>query len=449
LRGEAAVRGLPVEAVAGAARRAGLRAGDVIVAVAGRPAVDVLDLEVAAADETFALTVLRDRRERSFEVAPRPGEAHGVTLSGGLGAPVRRCRNDCRFCFIDQVPDGLRSSLTVKDDDYRLSFLRGTFITLTNMEEDDLARVERLRLSPLFVSLHDWDDERRARLMGEPARASRHKLLRLARAGTELHLQVVLCPGWNDGEALAETLAALVAVSGVADVGVVPVSLAAEGELRRVTAGDARRAIAQVEEVQAQARRRRGRSVAHAADELYLLAGRRPPLSDAELQYENGVGLVAATLAEAEALPSDELGEAGEGGGPRRCALLTGTLAAPVVREVCDRLAAPALGRDVAAPANGGDVPLQARPFVVRNELFGAHVTVTGLLGGRDVLRTLHEQPLTEGEWLLAPASFLPPELGVTLDDVPIEELRGACGGRFVVGESLTGAIARAGRRDR
>jgi len=434
------MRGLPVTAARGAAARAGLRAGDEIVAVDGRPAVDILDLEAATADEAFTLIVLRAGHELVLRVDLDRGENHGVALAGGLGAPVRRCRNDCRFCFIDQVPPGLRPSLRVKDDDYRLSFLRGTFITLTNMDEDDLARVERLRLSPLFVSLHDWDDERRARLMGEPARASRAKLVRLARAGIELHVQVVLCPGWNDGAALAETIAGLAAVPRVADVGVVPVSLAAEGELRRCTADDAAQAIALIEAAQRWAALSRGVDFAHAADELYLLAGRRPPASDAELQYENGVGLVAATLEDLDDVRLDALVSAHLGADGRRCALLSGTLALPVIEEICGGLARRGGARQ------GPNGATRVRPLVVGNELFGPHVTVTGLLGGRDVLRSLREQPLAEGEWLLAPEVFLPSELGVTLDDVPFETLREACGGRFAVGEGLGAAFAAAGR---
>ena len=449
------MRGLPVEAARGAAERAGLRAGDEIVAVDGRPAVDVLDLEAAAADDSFALTVRRDGRELALNVDLERGESHGVALAGGLGAPVRRCRNDCRFCFIDQVPAGLRPSLRVKDDDYRLSFLRGTFITLTNMDEDDLARVERLRLSPLFVSLHDWDDERRARLMGEPARASRAKLVRLARAGIELHVQVVLCPGWNDGVALAETIAGLAAVSAVADVGVVPVSLTAEGELRRVTADDAARAIAldrgragpgEVEPREGlRARRRRA-----------LPAGRPPAAGERRRaavreRRRSRRGDARGGRRGAARRGAGRLALAADG---RRFALLTGILARPVIEEVCDRsrrggsprgrATAPRVPTRLAArrPRDGARV----RPYVVGNELFGPHVTVTGLLGGRDVLRSLREQPLAAGEWLLAPEAFLPSELGVTLDDVPFETLREACDGRFAVGRSLAEAFAGAGR---
>jgi len=176
---EAGARGaagasLPVVAVQDAALRAGLRPGDCIARLNGAAPQDVLDLEMAAADGAFWLTVLRDGHPLDLVVEPGAGEWHGVSLGyGGLGAPPRVCLNRCRFCFVDQVPPGLRAALSVKDDDYRLSFLHGNFTTLTNLDEDDLARIVELRLSPLYVSLHAWDDEARVRLMGRAAAGSR------------------------------------------------------------------------------------------------------------------------------------------------------------------------------------------------------------------------------------------------------------------------------------
>jgi NifB/MoaA-like Fe-S oxidoreductase len=239
---------LQVAAVQDAAHRAGLRPGDCIARLNGGAPQDVLDLEMAAADGTFWLTVLRDGHPLDLVVEPRAGEWHGISLGyDGLGAPPRVCRNRCRFCFVDQVPAGLRAALSVKDDDYRLSFLHGNFTTLTNLDEDDLARIVGLRLSPLYVSLHAWDDEARVRLMGRAASGSRTALERLAAAGLELHLQIVYCPGWNDGRVLAETVECTAAVPGVADLGIVPVSLAVEGDLRRVTPDDAAALLAAVD----------------------------------------------------------------------------------------------------------------------------------------------------------------------------------------------------------
>lgn len=411
--GAAGARG-SVVGVAGAARRAGVRAGDRIRAVDGRRFLDVLDLE-ALSEERFTLRMERGGRLIDVLVSPQTGEWHGIELEDGLGDAVRRCVNQCPFCFVDQMPAGLRASLYIKDDDYRLSFLQGSFVTLTNLAERDLRRIEGLRLSPLFVSLHAWDDEVRARLMGPRAKRSRERLLRLAAAGVRTHIQVVLCPGVNDGAVLEETVTELARVTGVEDVAVVPVSLAREGVLRRVSRDDSAAVVECVEGMQRRLLRKTGRRFVHAADELYLSCGRLPPQADAEQQYENGIGVCACAEREAEELQH----RAGVS-----VALLTGTLALPVVERICG-----VLGR--------------ARPFIVRNRLFGDHVTVTGLLGGREVLSSLRERPLGRGEWLLVPAAFLPAHLGRTLDDVSAGELADACDGRLVVGDGIADAFAR------
>ncbi|HZL65198.1 MAG TPA: DUF512 domain-containing protein [Thermoleophilia bacterium] len=449
-RRDPASPGLPVAVVEDAATRAGLQPGDCIVRLNGAPPVDVLDLELAAADDVMWLTVLRDGHPLDLAIEPREGEWHGISLGhDGLGAAPKVCRNACRFCFVDQVPAGLRPSLSVKDDDYRLSVLDGNFITLSNLSDADLARIEDLRLSPLYVSMHAWDDEERVRLMGRAARGTRAALERLAAAGLELHLQVVLCPGWNDGDVLAGTIAGSAGLESVRDVGIVPVSLAAESDLRRVTAADAAACLAAVEEWQARFSRERGAAFVHAADEFYLLCGRMPPASDAPEQYENGVGMSAALLEEAlqlaqvwaaagEEADTGEQADSGEEAGAvetgrpreavRRLRLLTGMLAVPVIAEVAGLLE-DALG-------------IPVRPFAVHNGLFGSHVTVTGLLGGREVLQALLDEPLADGEWLVAPRSFLPAGLGCALDDVGEAELTAACGGRLVLAGSLFEAFA-------
>jgi putative radical SAM enzyme (TIGR03279 family) len=432
-----AAAGLMVDEAGGAAARAGVRAGDLIVAIDGRPPEDVLDLTLAAADGRFELALRRAGRALTARVALRRGEEHGLTLRDGLGVPIRRCANDCSFCFVNQLPPGLRPSLSVRDDDYRLSFLQGTFVTLSNVDEHDLERIAALRLSPLFVSLHAWDDDLRARLMGASARPARARLAWLAAHGIEMHVQIVVCPGVNDGSVLRETVTRLLNLGsasddappeagprprgGVVDVGVVPVSLArATGDLRRPTPADAAAVLELVGELQGAAAARLGRRFVHAADELYLDTGTLPPAGDAPSQYENGIGICAALLADADDL---EIAPTSP-----RMALLGGAVAAPVLAEASRRLA---LRSSVAV-----------RPFIVVNALFGPRVTVTGLLGGREVIAALLEKPLTEGEWLLAPRTFLPAGLGRTLDDITEEELAAACGGRLALGDDLAAALA-------
>jgi putative radical SAM enzyme (TIGR03279 family) len=435
--GERAAAGasLPVAAVQDAAQRAGLRPGDCIARLNGAAPQDVLDLEMAAADGAVWLTVLRDGHPLDLVVEPRAGEWHGISLGyDGLGAPPRVCRNRCRFCFVDQVPAGLRPTLSVKDDDYRLSFLHGNFTTLTNLDEYDLARIVRLRLSPLYVSLHAWDDEARVRLMGRAAAGSRAALERLAAAGLELHLQVVFCPGWNDGRVLAQTVERTAALPGVADLGIVPVSLALEGDLRRVTPDDAAAVLAAVEQWQDRYREERGVAFVHAADEFHLLCGRTPPASDAPEQYENGIGMAASFAEEAAGLASARRSAAGR----RRPGAERPRAGA--VRILCGALAEPVIARAAGMLTAAFDLPVRA--FPVENRLFGPHVTVTGLLGGKEVLDALHDDSLAQDEWLVAPRVFLPAELGRTLDDVGEDELAAACGGRLALAESLRQAFA-------
>ncbi|NLE21598.1 MAG: DUF512 domain-containing protein [Actinobacteria bacterium] len=446
-------RGVVVADARDAAARAGLRAGDRIIDLNGRVPLDVLDVEDAAADGALWLTVVRDGHPLDLVVTPRAGEWHGISLDrGGLGDTPRTCRNACRFCFVDQVPAGLRPALSVKDDDYRLSFLHGNFTTLTNLSEADLQRIEELRLSPLYVSLHAWDDAARCRLMGRAAARSRSILERLAAAGVRLHLQVVLCPGWNDGAVLEETVLRTGALESVSDLGVVPVSVAAGGDLRRVTADDAARLIAQVERWQREFRAARGAGFVHAADEFYLLAGARPPAGDAPEQYENGVGISAALLDEAESLaaawggdsPQMAHGQAGAADEDEERRLPPRPEGHTGVRLLGGELARPVLEHAAGLLAAAGGLPV--RPFTVENAVFGPHVTVTGLLGGAEVLEALRREPLAEGEVLAAPRVWLPEQLGCTLDDVGEDELATACGGRLVVADSLARAFARLGR---
>jgi len=233
---------------------------------------------------------------------------------------------------------------------------------------------------------------------------------------------------------LAQTVEQAAAVPGVADLGIVPVSLALEGDLRRVTPDDAATVLAQVEAWQDRYREERGVAFVHAADELHLLCGRTPPPSDAPQQYENGIGMAALFAEEAAGLASERRRAAGR----RRPAAERPRAGA--VRILCGALAEPVIAGAAGMLAAAFELPVRA--FPVENRLFGPHVTVTGLLGGREVLDALHDDPLAPDEWLVAPRVFLPAELGRTLDDVGEGDVAAACGGRLALADSLRQAFA-------
>jgi len=360
------------------AERAGLCAGDALVAVNGHRVRDIIDYRYLCCDARVTLRVrARGGEERLVRVAKAIDEDIGLAFSSPVFDGVRRCCNRCLFCFCDQLPPGLRPALYVKDDDYRLSFIDGNYISLTNLLPDDWRRIGRLRLGPLYVSVHATSGGLRARLMGSRG-ASRimPQLWRLKRLGIAVHAQVVLCPGLNDGPHLDETLSDLAALGeALLSAAVVPVGLAAHrAGLHQLQPFDASRAAAVLERVSAWQRRflrRRGRRTVFAADELYLRAGAAvPPAGDYEgfAQLEDGVGLVADLWhdwrSERRRLPA-ALPR------PRRVGVITGELGAQILAP---------LVRDAGRVAG-----LHCFVVPVQNRTFGPGVTVAGLLAGRDI----------------------------------------------------------------
>ncbi len=369
-----------------------------------------------ALDVAFALGWLEDDEPWRFE---RDGKTTEVELplddpsENGLEFEPDRpriCPNNCVFCFVDQLPPGLRRSLYVKDEDFRLSFTCGNYITLTNLDEDAFRRIERQRLSPLYVSVHATDDEVRRMLLGNPqASPVMPALKRLADSGITLHGQIVVCPGLNDGVVLAGTLHDLSALApALATVAVVPVGLTEHREglfpLTPFTREDARSALGNIE--RASERTRKGPAF-YASDEIYLLAERELPpyeyYGDFE-QIENGVGLLR--LFE-RGLQETTPKLAGALDAPLHVVLLTGTLAAPFIEQA----ARESLARH--APVDVSVVP-------VENRFLGRTVTVAGLLSGDDLARALREAP--EADLYLLPGEALNPD-GVTLDDQSVDDI--------------------------
>jgi putative radical SAM enzyme (TIGR03279 family) len=412
----------------GDAARAGLRPGDVVTAVDGQPVRDVIDWWWLTEEPSFRVTVVRDRETIDLTIARTPGTALGVVFTEVLFTPIRQCENACAFCFIAGLPRGLRPALYVRDDDYRLSFLSGNFVTLTNVDEAEVARIIGQRLSPLHVSVHAVDPDVRSRLMCPTAGDRGIEILEeLLAAGIEAHVQIVLVPGVNDGPVLEETLAYLGQRDGVLSVGCVPMGFTAH-QGRWTASYDAASAadvVGLTARWQQRMRAERGIGWVYPADEFYLLAGIAVPVAaeyDEFPQFENGIGMVSAFLDEFDAADRT----------PVAATVVTGELFAPVLGGVLER-------------AGWSDT---VRVLGVRNELFGGNVSVTGLLGGADIASAIGEDA-----WR---GTYLVPDVvvnsdGLLIDDVPAAKLSALASAdvRFIgsdAGSLLEALTTRTGR---
>ena len=378
-----------------AAARAGLLPGDEIVAVAGRAPRDIIEYRLLVDEPDVPIDVRRGGLEVSLTVAKGPGEALGAEVHSAVFDRVQTCDNHCEFCFIYQLPAGMRRSLYLKDDDYRLSFLYGNFTTLTRFTEADLERVITERLSPLYVSIHATDPGLRARMLNNRRGATSLRWLRsLLDAGIEVHGQLVICPGVNDGAALEDTLCGILdRFPDLASVAAVPLGVsrhATGATLRAHTGAEAAAVIDAVEAWQSRYLDCLGRRLVFAADEYYLLAGRPFPPAPAYEgfpQHENGVGMAAALLAGGGDGPRSGFFAAVDGAPPDGYRAPRGTRG-PARRGQLAILTGE-YGARVLAPVVGE----RARLVPVRNEWFGGNIAVTGLLVGADIARELARQP--------------------------------------------------------
>ncbi|HVT42725.1 MAG TPA: DUF512 domain-containing protein, partial [Acidimicrobiales bacterium] len=417
---------------------AGLAVGDELLSIDGQEPRDVIDFQRLsdAADVTVLVRRAGAALGRRVQVAKEAGEPLGVEVSSAVFDRIRTCDNHCAFCFIYQLPKGMRRSLYLKDDDYRLSFLYGNFTTLTRFTELDAERILTERLGPLFVSIHSTDPELRAHMLRNPKGATSLRWLEvLLGGGIEVHGQIVVCPGVNDGAALEDTLAGILdRYPELASVGAVPLGLSRysnEPEMRPHTLEEAVAVLDTIEEWQQIYRRALGRRLVFAADEYYLLAGRDLPAArhyDGYPQHENGIGMARAFVesftrparrgpggvrhgffasvdaAPAEGYRAPRLPSVPAGSDERPVVVLTGTYGARVLAPLVE-----SHGR--------ADVALRAVP----NEFFGGNIGVAGLLTGEDVARAVADVPATTRCLLpdacLNEGRFLD---GLTLADLPV-----------------------------
>ncbi|MBI2155542.1 MAG: DUF512 domain-containing protein [Candidatus Rokubacteria bacterium] len=414
------------------AARAGLRPGDRILAINGSPLRDAIDFQFHAADSRLTLTVDRGGATGALLLGRGAGDL-GVELEAPRPGEIATCANKCVFCFIHQLPKGLRRSLYVKDDDFRLSFLHGNYITLSDLDEAALTRIVEQRLSPLYVSVHATDPALRWELLGRPRHSAEilPRLERLAKAGIRLHAQVVLCPGWNDGAHLERTVFELAPLHPqVATTAVVPVGLTRHRErlpaLRGLSAAEARRLVTTVEGWQRRLRRALGTRFVFLADEIYLGAGRPLPPARAYEGFpvaEDGVGLVRRF----------------EDGFRRGAARRRRADRARAVTVATGAMFAPRLAALLAAAGLAARVRVAAVP----NELFGRGIGVAGLLTGGDIQRHLATRA-DLGEAVLVPAVALRDVDGVFLDDRTPADLARDLGVRVEVVAPEPAALLRA-----
>ena len=365
------------------AEAAGILAGESLCAINGMPLRDILDVSFAAADFEPVLSVRgKDGSIREVTVSKEIDEELGLSFESAVFDHVRLCQNKCVFCFVDRMIPGLRKGLYVRDDDYRLSFLYGNFVTLTNLSEDDFERIIQNHMSPLYVSVHATDPQvRQAMMKNRRSGEIMEKLLRLFAAGIHIHAQIVCCPGWNDGEVLEKSYRDLVSMADyVEDMAIVPVGITKNKkglpDLRLFTREDAATVIKTVTRWQEECRRKLGRSFVYLGDEFYILAKQEmPPVSwyDGFPQLENGIGLTRNFLSEWEKAAQrhrDNLRPI-----CKNYAIPVGVSAATLLQPVISEF-------NARYHTNNSVVP-------VINDFFGHTVNVTGLLTGTDILAQL------------------------------------------------------------
>jgi putative radical SAM enzyme (TIGR03279 family) len=389
------------------AARAGLAPGDQILAMGGQVPRDVIEYQLFADEPELDLEIRRGGLEMAITVTRLDGAAEplGAEVDSALFDRVQTCDNHCEFCFIYQLPKGLRHSLYVKDDDYRLSFLYGNFTTLTRFTEADLERVVTENLSPLWVSIHATAPEIRARLLRNRRGATSLRWLRaLLDAGIEVHGQVVICPGINDGVVLQDTLVGVLdRYPELKTLACVPLGVSrytAEPAMRAHEVGEAGAVLEVIEDWQQVFLSVLGRRMVFAADEYYLLAGRPFPSLDSYedlLQHENGVGMAAAFEAALTGRMDEGRGRQsgffqavdGAPGLGYRAPRVPGPVPVLATRDAPVAILTGEYGARVIEPLVGDGV----RVIAIRNEFFGGNIAVTGLLAGADVGRVLASEP--------------------------------------------------------
>ena len=409
-----------------------MEAGDVLVSINGNEIEDVFDYHYMVNDEYLELLIRKaDGEEWELEIEKEYNEDLGIEFENGLMDDYKSCTNKCIFCFIDQMPPGMRETLYFKDDDSRLSFLQGNYVTLTNMKDKDLDRIIQYHMGPINISVQTTNPELRCMMLHNRfAGESLKKIDRLYEAGIPMNGQIVLCKGVNDGEELERSIRDLSKyLPYMESVSVVPVGLSKYRDglypLEPFTKEDAIQVIDTIEKWQKKCLAEHDLHFIHASDEWYLLAERPLPEEDSYdgyLQLENGVGMLRLLINEFAEAMQDALAEPGykdevmkvlndEFGGHHKVSLITGRLAAPFLRQ---------MAADFMQEFPGYEVEV----IDIRNDFFGERITVSGLITAQDLIAQAKEREL--GNSIAIPCNMLRSGERVFLDDQSVEDVQNA-----------------------
>jgi putative radical SAM enzyme (TIGR03279 family) len=393
------------------AEKSGLCSGDILLSINSHTVHDVIDFIFYSADEYLTIEIRRDGKKMTLPVDRRECDEFGIDFRP---FKVMTCRNNCIFCFVKQLPKGLRKTLYVKDEDYRMSFLYGNYITLSNLKQEDKKRIVEQKLSPLYISVHSTNKSLRNKLLGNPKNPDILKELKFFSDNKiRFNVQIVLCPGFNDGKELQQTLAGLYKFYPyLLSAAVVPVGLTMhrKQQIMPVQKEDAENALQIIESFQKRFLKKHGNPIMYAADELYLKAGKSfPPLKEyGELhQIENGVGMVPLFLGRAKKLKFSKTPLQ-----KKKFLTFTGISFYPFLKRFVDRI------------SEKEDISTDVLP--VENKFFGPSITVAGLLTGRDVIKTALGS--TNGhEAILVPDIVLNSD-DIFLDNITLHDVEEALG---------------------
>ncbi len=403
------------------AQRAGVEAGETLLKVNGHPIVDVLDYKFYTYDPELTLELSRGGDTRTLTLRKEEGEDLGLNFQTYLMDKARSCANNCLFCFVDQLPKGMRESLYFKDDDARLSFLMGNYITLTNLSDREAQRICDLHISPINISVHATDPELRSLLLGHKQGGRGLEMMKkFARGGITMNCQIVSCPGLNDGSQLQKSMEDLAALyPAVNSVSIVPVGLTRHREglypLKPYEKESAAQVVDMVEAYGRKCLETHGTTLFWCSDEFYLRAGRAIPEDDYYEDYtqlENGVGMMRLLRTEFDSA----LGLADEVEEVRSYSTACGVDIAPWIGEIVDRAASKCHTKGVVYP--------------IENHFFGTTITVSGLITGGDLIAQLKDKPL--GERLLIPVNMLRHGEDVFLDDVTLADVERELGVKVI-----------------